>query len=392
MTENTNTLIEKLSTAEIAEIRNGIIHAARFYNIPGVTEDTRIEAIEENNNFAAISQVGGNITSLELGGEDIYFSGQNPYVIPAIDKKGKLTFNSPEFYRFIGHRIIPAANKFEGVNEEAHSNLEEITGLELPKNYDTGHHGISQCRIGQISKNNGIIKYEITHQPDKANLFETLETMEAGFDGEWFREEITITNPNNFPIPVSLLRHPYLVVPAGSFDKASIKVVTQTEDGDVKEPLFNLSDYEKLGEQRFDGIPLLKDSQFLEFDRGDGVVLQIAFDGDYDQNGAGIQLFSNGFSEEKISQDYIEKHKIHQRRLRETAELLRAVGLNGDWYSKKALENEMKLHNEMLSSTRSICIEDNTSRGNIYTNINSNPVILQQGQSAKFVRMTRRVQ
>lgn len=371
----TNTSINYLEQFpyEIESVRDSIYAMAEKYNVLGISKPGGVGIIEgQDGGEAIITRVGGSVKELEVGGESIYFNGADPYVLPTIDEEGNVSFVSPEFYRWIGHHVNPVANHVDSYHPQVADVVEAETGQSFP-HLDTGHHGVGQCRIGEVVQNGDWMEYRVVHQSDKTNPYEFVEVQRSRFgeNGEYI-EEIELQNPNNFPIPVSLLRHPYFRVPAETAEDAIIYTV---DSEGKRQELYSLRQYRELeeagssGEARF-ALPNINKGEYIEFDRGDGTIIQIGFSGDYDFDGnAGLQIFSNGFTESKILDDFDQKFELHKQKLKQAQRLYEKLGIEVQIFDESRLEDEREYWLEELKKSRSICIEDNTSRGNIYAEV-----------------------
>ncbi|KXK27619.1 MAG: hypothetical protein TR69_WS6001000063 [candidate division WS6 bacterium OLB20] len=378
---------DALTRADRQRLVGELYTYAELYNLEGISRPERLLALESGSSFAAVSDIGGSVHALEIAHLDVYFSGRAPYLLAGLDASKDIRLHSPLFYRMIGHHVIPVQNQFPGINPDVHTMLEELTGKQIAPGYDTGHHGAGQCRRGELSRTGGVITWDALHFPDQWNLFNLHETMNVWFEGDSFYQEVKLTNTNDHPIPVSLLHHPYFVNPAASLDGARVDLVSTRNK--KRKLLFDLGRYVSDGEQRFNGIPVLERDQELAFTRSDGTELRLGYYGDYDQTTGGIQIFSNGPTNERLLADFAAKHELHRKRRAAMHTLLTGLGFEHSDPAADDMEDFTRTQ-QQLNGLTSVCIEVNTSGGNIYADEDSGAVILQPGESRRYGYRVRR--
>lgn len=385
-----------LTESQRKELAGQLQHLADIYHIPGITtlqSDTVLKSAR-GKGFAVVSSVGGNTLSLEINNQAIYSYGANPFVVPFLrrDSDGKIVWeiSSPAYYRNLGHTATPTANEFSEPSHLVIEGIEAITGQMLHRDFNTGHHGVSQCLVAPVTKSEkGYAVHYVMHQPDRTNLFPYEREIITGFDKKGrFIESIRLRNPNSFPIPISMLRHPYFYATESDFEHGQIVYVTPENSI----PIYKLNEYSEVGEKDF-RLPLLSNNEYIQFVRADGTNVNIGFAGDYSEQDSRVQIFSNGTHTMKTLNDFEEKHTIMRERLARLADLQHSLRLDDSWIDHRDTIDGTQIISDMMQDAHlcGLAIEDGVaSGGNIYSDLEAlkKARIMHPGQVLTFTRYT----
>jgi hypothetical protein len=358
----TDILANEESRLEFGQI---LLEMSESYNIPGIHVENRAQLIRKRGRVT-VSDVGGNVMGLQLDGVDLYPSAAAPFTYPYINH-GQVKLGMQEWYRHIGHDGTPLMNRFEGKNLEVLAKLRGLTGQDIPDDtfIDTGHHGEGQTLLGRLEHTDAEITWTARHVASHANLFSFMQQKRFSINNGIFTQVREIFNDNDFPIPVTLIGHPYFLIPGGRqvFDGSTIVECTGSRNRASERVLYNLGDYHSAGEQRF-ALPLETDRKWVEFRRGDGVTVKLAFFGNGNTEHAGLQVFSNGPTPEALIADAGEKFEVYRTRRKAIENILIAMGILTEVTSDAEFDMHKALIIDYLQGCTAVCIEDVWGNGN----------------------------
>lgn len=358
----TSILTDEESRLQFGQV---LLEMSESYNIPGIHAENRAQLIRRRGRVT-ISDVGGNVMGLHLDGVDLYPPAAAPFTYPYIDD-GQVSLGMQEWYRHIGQDGTPLMNRFEGKNHEVLAKLRDLTGQDLPEDIfvDTGHHGEAQTLLGRLEQTDDEITWTARHVVSHANLFPFVQQKRFSINNGIFTQIREIYNDNDFPIPVTLIGHPYFLIPGGRqvFDGSTIVECSGGRNRVSERILYNLGDYHSAGEQRFT-LPLEADRKWVEFRRGDGVRVKLAFWGNGNADHAGLQVFSNGPTPEALIADAEEKFEVYRTRRKANEEILVAVGILTEVTSDTEFDMHKSLIIDYLQNCTAVCIEDVWGNGN----------------------------